>query len=87
MQKRSLQASIHRRNKKFCLAENWGYVSNRDTSKATDLHFTSPGHSLSDLCIIPLEQVRKNNTSNRTQREEYHIRRFDTLKKGMNKKI
>ena len=72
---------------KFRLADHRGYVTNNDTSTATGRHYNSPGHTLADLSITVLEQVRKNDTLYRTQREEYHIRRFNTLYRGLNRKI
>ena len=69
------------------LSEHKGYVTNHDTSTATGRHFNSSGHTLADLSITVIEQVRKNDTLYRTQREEYHIRRFNTLYKGLNRQI
>ena len=42
---------------KFRLADHRGYVSNMDEKTATGEHFNLPGHSLSDLSIVILEQV------------------------------
>ena len=69
------------------LAEHRGYVTSQNTSTATGRHYNSPGHTLADLSITVLEQVRKNDTLYRTQREEYHVRRFNTLYKGLNRQI
>ena len=63
-----------------------GYVvNNHDT--ATGAHFNTPGHTLSDLTITTLEQVKNNNRSYREQREEYFIQKFNTAYKGLNRKI
>ena len=68
------------------LAEHRGYVvNNHDT--ATGAHFNTPGHTLSDLTITTLEQVKNNNRSYREQREEYFIQKFNTAYKGLNRKI
>ena len=66
-----------------------GFVINmtEDTTTATGLYFNLSGHSLADLSITPLEQVRKNDTVFRKEREEFHIRRFNTLHKGLNRKF
>jgi hypothetical protein len=72
---------------KFRLAEHRGYVLNQHTNQATGHHFNLPGHSLSDLEITAIEQVRKNDLIYRRQREEYHIRRFNTINQGINKKL
>jgi hypothetical protein len=36
-------------------------------------------HSIDDLRITVFEQVKKNNLLYKKEREEYHIRRFDTF--------
>ena len=72
---------------KFRLADHRGYVVNQDTTYATGLHFNLPGHTLADLSITVVEQVRKNDIIYRKEREELHIRRFDTVKKGLNRKV
>ena len=72
---------------KFRLAEHRGYVVNRDTSKSTGHHFTLPGHTLADLQVTAIEQVKKKDILYRREREEYHIRRFNTLYEGLNKKL
>ena len=75
-----------KRQLKFCLADHRGYVGNNDTT-ATGQHYNSPGHSISDLSITVIEQVKKNNILYRKEREELHIRRFNTLYKGLNRKF
>ena len=72
---------------KSCLADHCGNVVNKDTTTANRQHFNLPGHSLSDLIITVIEQVRKNDIIYRKEREEFHIRRFDTLNRGLNRKI
>ena len=67
------------------LAQHRGYVSNN--IEATGQHFNLPGHSLADLMVTIIEQVRKSDTLYRKEREEYHIRRFNTIHKGINRKI
>ena len=72
---------------KFRLADHRGYVVNQETTTATGRHFNLPGHSLADLSISIVEQVRKNYPMYRKEREEFHIRRFDTLHRGLNRKF
>ena len=43
---------------KFCLADHRGYVLNNNKATATGLHFNLPGHSLEDLSITVIEQVK-----------------------------
>ena len=72
---------------KFRLSDHRGYVNTMDRQQATGQHFTSAGHSLADLAIVAIEQVKKQDVLYRKQREEYHIRRFNTLQKRLNKRI
>ena len=71
---------------KFRLDDHRGYVNNH-VDTATGSHFNQPGHSLADMSVTILEQVRKNNDAYRKEREEYFIRKFNTIQKGMNRKI
>ena len=71
---------------KFHLADHCGYVRNQTLDKATGEHFSLPDHSLSDLSITVIKQSKKNYNSYRKKREEYHINRFHTFHKGLNKK-
>ena len=63
------------------LAEHCRYVGNNDTT-STGQHFNSPGHSIADLSITIIEQVKKNNILYRKERAELHIRRLNTLYNG-----
>ena len=71
---------------KYRLDEHRGYVNNL-VDTATGSHYTLPGHSLADLELIVLEQTRYKNDSNRKEREEYYIRKFNTVHNGLNRKI
>ena len=70
---------------KFRIAEHRGYVNNRIESQATGSHFNLPGHSLANLKITILEQVKINSEEYRKERESYYIRQLNTFYKGMNK--
>ena len=74
-----------RRLLKFRVEEHCGYVRNQHLDKATGLHFNLPGHTLADLTVTVLEQSKRNNDPYRKQREEYHINRFNTFYKGLNR--
>ena len=76
-----------KRQFKFCLADHRGYLINKHTNQATGLHFNLPGHSLGVVSATVIDIVKKNDIIYRKEREEYHIRRFNTLKKGLNRKI
>ena len=56
-------------------------------TQATGLHFNLPRHSLADLSITAIEQVKKNDTIYRNKREELHIRRFNTFYNGLNRQV
>ena len=70
---------------KYRLADHCGYIRNKRLDQATGYHFNQPGHSLADLTVTVLEQSKRNNPQYRKQREEYHINRFNTYHKGINK--
>ena len=44
------------------LSDHCGYIVNKDRNTATSHHFNLPGHSLADLSVILIEQVKKKNT-------------------------
>ena len=66
-------------------ADHRGYVVNH-VDTATVAHFTSAGHSLSDMTVTLLEQVKNNDESYRKEREKFFIRKFDTYNCGLNRK-
>ena len=72
---------------KYRLADHRGYVLNDKQNQATGAHFSLPGHSLGDLRVTIIEQVRKSDDLYRKEREKYHIKRFNTYYCGLNKKI
>ena len=71
---------------KFRFDDHRGYVANQRLQQSTGHHFNQPGHCLADMNITAIEQVKRNNTLYRKEREEYFIRLFNTYHKGMNKK-
>ena len=60
------------------LAQHRGYIRNKDDSKATGHHFNLPGHSLADLTVTIIEQV-KNQTHYIEKREKSTISEDSTL--------
>jgi uncharacterized protein YjhX (UPF0386 family) len=52
---------------------------------ATGEHFNSPGHSLSDLSIAILEQMKRKDNLYRKEREKYFIKKFNTFYRGLNR--
>ena len=70
----------------FRIYDHRGYINNF-IDKATSTHFTLPGHSLANLRVTAIEQIKTTNSNEyRNKREEYFIRKFDTENKGMNRK-
>ena len=69
---------------KFRLNDHWGYVNHIDN--ATGSHFNQAGHSLADLSVTVIEKVKKLDYAYRKEREEYFIRKFNTLHRGLNRK-
>ena len=67
------------------VADHRGYVTNKVTSQATGEHFNLPGHSLADLRVSVVEQTSRKGSEYRKEREHYHIRKFNTFYKGINK--
>ena len=88
MQKDKCKESYIGKNKrmlKFCLADHIGYIRSQRLDTPTGTHFNSPGHTLGDLSNPVIEKSKRNNHSYRRQREEYHINKFNTYYKGMNR--
>ena len=57
--------------------------SQENCSAPKGIHFKSPGHSISDLRIIPIEHV-KDGDLRRKVRESFYIQKFDTVYNGLN---
>ena len=70
---------------KFWIADHISYISNQVIARGTGAHFNLPGHSLADMKYTVIEQVRYNNESYRKERETYHINKFNTFYKGINR--
>ena len=62
-----------------------GYVNNF-IHNATGSHFNHAGHSLANVQIVALEQIKKNYDAHRKERDEYFILKFNTAHKGINRK-
>ena len=82
---RNIYIGETKRMLKFRLADHRGYVSSKDTDKATGAHFNMPGHALADLRVAVIEQTRGKSSAYRKEREHYYIRKFDTFYHGMNR--
>ena len=67
------------------IADHRGYIVNKHLDKATGAHFNLPGHSLANMRFTILEQVKKNCTLYRKEREKYLIIKFNTHYNGLNR--
>ena len=65
--------------------EHVDYVKRLFPTQATGQHFNMPGHSLSNMTITILEQVKKYDDSYRQEREKLLIRKFNTFYQGLNR--
>ena len=70
---------------KFHLADHRSYITNKVESKATGAHFNLPGHSLANLKVTILEQIKVNDEAYRKERETYFINKFNTFHQGINR--
>ena len=65
--------------------EHKGYANSNNQTKATGLHFSQKGHSISNMKITVLEKVFNENPQFRKQREKMYIQKFNTKYKGLNR--
>ena len=68
-------------------SEHKGYVNSIINTKATATgeHFNQPGHSSRNMKITIIEKVKNNEPNYRKERESYHIKKFNTFYKGINR--
>ena len=71
-----------KRHLRYRLAEHRGYIQNKQTEKATGAHFTLPGHSVANLRITVIEQVKKESDIYRQEREKFFINKLNTFYGG-----
>ena len=55
-----------------------------DTLKPVGVHFRLPGHSHSDMRVSAVEKVRSRDKFVIEARENFWIRKYKTVEKGMN---
>ena len=60
-------------------------MTKKQLNLATGYHFNLPGHSVSDLAVTKLEQLRYNTEAYRKEREKLLIHKFDTFYNGLNR--
>ena len=66
-------------------SEHLGYIKSDKYTEPSGEHFNLPGHTLSDMEGMVLEQVKNRNPYILRAREELIIQRFDSYKFGLNK--
>ena len=69
------------------LSDHRVYINNQVIAVTTGDHFNLPGHSLADLQLIILEQVKKEDETYRKEREKYFINKFNTFYGGLNREM
>ena len=71
--------------RKFCerLTDHRGYVRRKENN-AIGIHFNSAGHDITDMEPLPIEQIDKEDTDIRRQREKIWIQRYDAVSFGGN---
>ena len=74
-----------KRRLKDRIADHRNYIVNQVVSTATGAHYNLPGHSLADMKVTILEQVRYNDELYREEREQYCINKFNTFYNGLNR--
>ena len=67
------------------LSDHRGYINIKVVNLTTGDHFNQPGHSLANLKVSILEQVRIEDDSYRREREKYFINKFNTFYNGLNR--
>ena len=90
--KASLKENCQKRYVRFCtrefrqrIYEHIGYARTKNITKATGEHFNLPGHSTSDMKFTIIEKVKSLDPLYGREREKYHIRKFNTFYKGINR--
>ena len=68
------------------ICEHLGYINTKNTAQPAGYHFNLPGHSKSDMRVTVLEKQFKQDPEYRKERESFLIRKFNTYRRGMNKK-
>ena len=61
------------------------YVKSENLEEPSGEHFNLPGHSVSDIEGIVLEQVKSQDPFVLKSREHDYIRKFDTFRNGLNR--
>ena len=61
-------------------------LGQENTQAPVGVHFRSPGHTYADLAFLPIEQIRSRDNMVRKVRESYYIKKFETVRGGLNKK-
>ena len=66
------------------LAEHGDYPKRDMVTEPSGRHFTLPGHDVSHMRGLVLEQVRKKDPYILKSREHFYIQQFNTFRQGLN---
>ena len=66
-------------------SDHKGYITNQVLNVSTGDNFNLPGHSLANVKITILEQVKKHDIMYRKEREKYFINKFNTYHQCLNR--
>ena len=79
--------SIGVTQQEFCdiVYQHIGYVSNKQTLRATGQHFNLPGHNIHNTKLTILEQVKSSDPLYWREREKLLIGKFNSVYNGINK--
>ena len=62
-----------------------GYVRTRKFNQTTGAHFNLPGHSVSDMLVMAIENIKNRGTPYRKEMEREYIANFNTFHNGINR--
>ena len=68
------------------ISEHVGYIRTKKTNEASSEHFNLPGRSLAHTKVTIFEKVKSQEELCRKERKSFHVRRFNTFYRGINKK-
>ena len=74
------------RSLKDRISEHKGYIRTKKLNQATGAHFNLPGHSVTDMSVMAIEQIFNRGTPFKKEMEKEYISNFNTFHNGLNKR-
>ena len=68
------------------LADHRGYVTSKVVTQPTGAHFNLPGHSVANLTVTIIKQVKNKCNLYRKEREKFYMNKLNTLNNGLNRR-